>query len=100
MNYIQWGSEIRPFEIWKQLLSGLFEGQISNGPVSKWLGFSYQPFEIRTFLSGFQMVFDKMVAICPDFKWLGFRISDPIQNPDHLQLCLTIQNPDIKTLGF
>ena len=25
-----------------------------------------------------------MVAICPDFKWLGFRISDPIWNPDHL----------------
>ena len=31
------------------------------------------------------MGFDKMVAICADFKWLGFRISDPIQNPDHLQ---------------
>ena len=25
---------------------------------------------------------DKMVAICLDFKWLGFRISDPIQNTD------------------
>ena len=42
------------------------------------------------------MVFDKMVAICPDFKWLDFQISDPIQNPDHLQTNLfwTIQNPD------
>ena len=30
------------------------------------------------------MVFDKMVAICQDFKWLGFWISDPIPNPDHL----------------
>ena len=30
------------------------------------------------------MVFDKMAAICPDFKWLGFWISDPIQNPDQL----------------
>ena len=27
--------------------------------------------------------FDKMAAICPDLKWLGFRISDPIQNMDH-----------------
>ena len=26
-----------------------------------------------------------MAAICPDFKWLGFWISDPIRNPDHLQ---------------
>ena len=25
------------------------------------------------------MVFDKMAAICPDFKWLGFRISDHLQ---------------------
>ena len=47
-------------------------------------------------LSGFQMVIDKVAAICPDFKWMGFRISDPIQNLDHLQpnLFLTIQNPD------
>ena len=63
--------------------------QFSNGPVFKWSGFSYGykfspnhsntgPFKIMTFLSRFQMVFDKMVAICPDFKWLGFQISDPI----------------------
>ena len=33
-----------------------------------------------------------MAAICLDFKWLGFWISDPIQNQDHLQpnLFLTI----------
>ena len=31
------------------------------------------------------MVFDKMAAIGPDFNRLGFLISDPIQNPDHLQ---------------
>ena len=50
----------------------------------------------RQFLSRFQMVFDKMEAICPDFKWSGFQISDPIQNLDHLQpnLFLTIQSPD------
>ena len=32
---------------------------------------------IAIVLSGFQMVFDKMAAICLDFKWLSFRISDP-----------------------
>ena len=37
------------------------------------------------FFCVFQMVSDKMAAICPDFKWFGFRISDPIWNPDHLQ---------------
>ena len=37
-----------------------------------------------------------MVAICPNFKWLGFQISDPIQNMNHFQtnLFLTIWNPD------
>ena len=71
------------------LKSGLFEVRISNGMVFKWWGFSFgyshsskhskaRPFEICKFLSGFQMVFDKMVAIFPDFKWLTFRISDPI----------------------
>ena len=78
---IQCGSEIRPF--WRLDF--------------KWLGFRYGyspshlkagPFEIRTFSSWFQMVFDKMADICPDFKWLGFLISDPIQNLDHLQYCL------------
>ena len=36
-----------------------------------------------------------MATICPDLKWLG-RISDPIQNPDHLQpnFFSTIWNPD------
>ena len=42
------------------------------------------------------MVLDKMAAIYSDFKWLGFQISDPIQNMDHLQpnLFPTIQNPN------
>ena len=39
------------------------------------------------------MVSDKMVAICPDFKWLGFQISDPIldlyrKDTEHLFLKL------------
>ena len=46
--------------------------------------------------SRFQMILDKMAPICPDFKWLCFRISDPIWNPDHFQpnLFLTIPNPN------
>ena len=44
-----------------------------------------KPFEIRKKISGFQMVFDKMAAICLDFKWLGIQISDPFQNPGHLK---------------
>ena len=27
----------------------------------------------------------KSGCVCTDFKWTGFAISDPIQNPDHLQ---------------
>ena len=102
MNYVQWGSEIRPFKI---LEIQTFEGRISNGSVFKWSGFNYgyrhSPNHSKTerfkmFLSGFQMVFDKMVATYPDFKLLGFRISDHIYYLDHLQpnLFSTIQNPD------
>ena len=44
------------------------------------------------------MTFDKIAAICLDFKWSGFLISDLIWNPDHLQTNLfsTIQNPEFK----
>ena len=38
----------------------------------------------------FQMVYDKMAAIFPDFKWLGSQISDPIQN--HFQINLFLIN--------
>ena len=80
-------SEIEPFEFQKHLKFRLFEGWISNVPVSKCSGLSYgysyspnhsknRPLEIRTFLFRFLMVFDK---ICLDFKWLGFRILDPSQ---------------------
>ena len=72
-----WNPEALPFEIWTivpiilkldHLKSNLQKVRISN-------------------------VFDKMEAICPDFKC---RISDTDQNPDHLQpkLFLTIRNPD------
>ena len=42
------------------------------------------------------MVLDKMAAISRDFKWVGFRTSDPIQNLHYLQpnLFTTILNPD------
>ena len=45
---------------------------------------------VPTFLSTFQVVFDIMLLICLDFKWPGFQISDPIQNPDHLQTNLLL----------
>ena len=62
-----------------------FEIQISHGPFFKESGYnlSYSygpnhsktgPFKVWTFLSGFQMVFDKMAAIFLDFIWQGFRI--------------------------
>ena len=63
--------------------SRLFDGQISNGLVLKWSGFSCgfsanlsitRLFKIRKFFPGFQIVFDKIEAIYLDFKWLGFRI--------------------------
>ena len=40
--------------------------------------------------------FGKTADICPDFKWLGFWISDPIRNPDYFQpkLFCTIQIPE------
>ena len=42
-------------------------------------------FKILTFLFRFQMVFDKMVAICLHLECLRLQISDPIQNLNHLQ---------------
>ena len=57
--------------------------------------YSYSPnhsktrlFKIRTFLFWFQMFFDKMAAICPDFKWAGLPDFRSHQNPDHSQLNL------------
>ena len=75
---VLWGSEIRPFKIQTFLKVGFQMVQFSNGPVFKWSGFSsgYShrpnhlktgPFKIRTFLSGFQIVFDKMAP----FVWIS-----------------------------
>ena len=59
---------------------------LSNGQVvAMAMAMKTGPVKIEMFLSEFQMVFDKMAPICPDFKWLGIRISDPIRNPDYLQ---------------
>ena len=51
---------------------------------------------IQTFLFGFQMDFDKMWAICLDFKSQSFQISYLIWNLDHFQtdLSSTINNLD------
>ena len=42
-------------------------------------------------------ILDKVMAICPNFEWLCFRISDPIPNLDHLQTDFfwTIQISDV-----
>ena len=115
---VNWTFESRPFKNWPQKSLFFSEetffwimsstvGIWSISPEFKWLGFSDSysyspdhlktgPFKIRTLLSWFQMVFDKIAVICLDFKWLGFQISDPIQKPDHLKpnLFSTIWNPD------
>ena len=69
--------------------SRLFEGHISNGWALA-MAIAIVPTiqkpdhsKSGLFLFRFQMVFDKMAVICPDFKWVGFRISDLIQNQDH-----------------
>ena len=130
------GIWIPQFKIWKHSKSWLFEDRVSNGPIFKGSGYRYGyrygysygpnylktgPFKIQTFLSILQIVFDKMAAFCQNFKWLGFPISDPIQNPDYLQTnlfsttqtksrlvdwqrCLNVStlkiNPEIQTIFF
>ena len=92
-------SEMGPFEIQKNLKSGLFEGQILNGPVFKWSGFnngySYspnhlktRPFETQTFLSRLQMVLTKWLPVVGISNgWAsGFQIPfeiDTICNPTY-----------------
>ena len=74
--------------------SGVFASPISNvRALAMAIALTIQKPDL---LSRFQMLFDKMEANCPDFKWLGFQISDPIRNSDHLQpnLFWTIRNPD------
>ena len=84
-RYTQWGSEIQPFKIRPFLRLDC-----------KWFSLSYGyscspnhsktgPFKIQTFVSGFQIFYDNMAAICSDFKWLGFRNSNHIWNWDRLQ---------------
>ena len=70
--------------------------------VFKWLGISYcynySPI-IRKLdiLSGFQVVFDKMATIWLVFTRLGFRISYPIWDPDHLQPNLFLTSPNFRS---
>ena len=52
-----------------------------------------RPLKFRALSSIFKMVFDRMVAICPDFKRLFFQILDTIWNLDR-SLFSTIQSPD------
>ena len=85
---LQWGSEIWPYKIRKHSKFGLFEGRISN---SRALAKA-----VAIILTIWQPDHSKYGHFCLDFKWLGFWISDPIRNLDHLQpnLFTTIQNPD------
>ena len=83
-------------QIWNQTIwnTETFEIQTFWRSDFTWSGYSYSsspnhlkfgPLKIRTFLSGFQMLFFyKIAPICRCFKWLSFQISDPIQNRDHL----------------
>ena len=75
--------------------STLFQGRISNGLVFKWSDFTYgygpNHLKTKSFIQISNGCFDKMAAICPDFKWLGFWISDPTSKSGPFA---TIQNPD------
>ena len=69
---VQWGSEIRPFKIWKHLKSRLFEGEISNGLVFKWFWLSNgralaRPIVIVPTIR--KLDHSKSGHFCPDFKW-------------------------------
>ena len=92
-------------------LGNTFEIRIFSRSDFKWFSwvglqpqqqlYQSQPFENWTvqnlyIFAPISKAFVKMVANCPDFKWLDFWISDSIHNPNHLQtnLFLTIQNPD------
>ena len=59
MTLYSGGSEMQPFEAWKHLKTDFskIKFQMVKGS-----------FEFWTFLSGFQMVLNKMVAVCLDFK--------------------------------
>ena len=91
----------RPFEIRTAKMSGfrmfpVFECPVFGSPLQS--GFQMVGLQLwLPLLSRFHMDFGKMADICPDFEWLGFQISDPIQNPEHLQpnIFSTIQNPDL-----
>ena len=63
-----------------------FEDLISNGPIFKGSGYTF------SYRSGPDH--SKCGHFCWNFKWLGFWISDPVQNSDHLQnkLFFNIQN--------
>ena len=85
-SLVQWVSEIL------HLKSRLFEGPSSNGRALAMAIVLHPTIENLDLFVRISNSFDKMAAICPELKWLGIRISDPIQNLDHLQpnLFLTI----------
>ena len=79
----------------------LLEFQILYGPVFKWFSYGFinipnhlktRPFKIQIKQTGYQVVNSRW---WPVVKCLGVHISDPIQNPDHLQT-----NPFLTILKF
>ena len=68
------------FKIWKHLKSGLFEDRISNGLIFKGLIAMVSAIR-KPDHSKSGCFFDKMLAICLEFKWLGFWFSDLISGP-------------------
>ena len=77
---VQWGSEIQKNGIRTFWRSDFKCSGFKNGRVIAIVPAIWNP----DILVQIKMIFDKMATICPDFKWLGFRILDPIRNPDHL----------------
>ena len=79
---LQWGLEIRLFEIWKHLKSQLLESWILNGPFFKWLGLGFSPKDSKSrhFFVLFSYPFDISkicnpssfqpfeIQTCPDFR--------------------------------
>ena len=110
LSVAQWNRDLKTVGIWNLEIWNpeTFEIQTFGRLDFKWFGFKWSgysyaysyspnhsktgPFEIRTFLSRFQMVFDKMAALCQDFrsrlsenrtKWQPF--CQPLENRTPLE---------------
>ena len=89
---------ISPFSSSKLLGLNSLDYSRNPGTTVKFIATIWKPDHSKSghFLPDFKCFLDKVAAVCQDFKWLVFWISDPIQNMDHLKtnLFLNIWNPD------